>query len=106
MSLNGKRKPNLHAFGKISEIDKSITWPNIEVKMIFSPPKGRQRKNVHNLSRSSSEGDSPLHKKSKIDQESQENLVKVHDFVKKLEEKQNKKQKYKQANLNFLSKSK
>ena len=35
--------------------------------MIFSPPKGRPRKNVHTLSRSSSEGDSPLDKKSKFD---------------------------------------
>ena len=74
--------------------------------MIFSPPKGRTRKNVHTLSRSSSEGDSPLHKKTKIDQESQENVVKVHDFVKKLEERQNKKPKYKQSTLNFPSNTK
>ena len=104
-------EPDLNAFGKISEIDNAIIWPNIEVKMIYSPPKGRTRKNVHNLSRSSSEGDSPLHKKSKIDnetndKETQENVVKVNDFVKKLEERQNKKQKYKQSTLNFPSNKK
>ena len=79
--------------------------------MIFSPPKGRTRKNVNNLSSSSSEGDSPLHKKSKIDnetndKETQENVVKVNDFVKKLEERQNRKQKYKQSTLNFPSNKK
>ena len=99
-----ENQPNLSIFGEISGIDSSIKWPNIEVKQIFSPPKGRHRKNVHNILDSSSEGSSPAHKKTKMEEE---NTMKVHEFFKKLEEKQATKLKYTQAKLNFpASKSK
>ena len=52
-------------FGEISSIDLSIKWPQIDVKAITSPPKGRSRKNVHNMSYSDS--DSPDKKKLKKD---------------------------------------
>ena len=46
----------------------SVKWPQVEVKYITSPPKGRVRKNIHNLSDSSgSESASPDHKKRKED---------------------------------------
>ena len=41
---------DLTIFGDISEIESSIIWPGVEVKQIFSPPKGRQRKNIYNIS--------------------------------------------------------
>ena len=91
-------EPDLTAFGEIGEIDISIKWPNVEVKQVFSPPKGRPRKNVHNISDSSSEGSSPANKRTKVDEE---NSQKVQDFVKKLEAKQARKTKYTQAKTAF-----
>ena len=78
-------EPDLSIFGEIEEADSSILWPGVEVKQIFSPPRGRQRKNINNISDTSSEGSSPAHKKSKVEEE---NTQKVLEFVKKLEEKQ------------------
>ena len=92
---------DLNVFGEIAEIDLSINWPNVEVKEITSPPKGRSRKNVHNLSDSSVEGSSPVNKKTKVDDE---NIQKVQDFVKKLEEKQAKKAKFTQSKIAFPKK--
>ena len=86
----------------------------MDVKGITSPPKGRSRKNVHNLSYSDS--DSPDKKKMRKDSKKEssgkdtsldkkdsdaldeENLKKVADFVKKLEAK---KVKYSQSRINF-----
>ena len=73
---------NLEVFGKLSNIDLSIKWPSVQVKDISSPPKGRQRKNVHKISSSSNEeSDSPLHKKAKNNDddtsEDEENRKKV-----------------------------
>ena len=82
---------DLESFGEITNIEPTITWPTVEVKSITSPPKGRSRKNVHNMSDSSVEGDSPLNKKSRMEED---NNQKVQDFVKKLEAKQVKKVKY------------
>ena len=92
---------DLDSFGEISDIDTTITWPTVEVKSITSPPKGRSRKNVHNMSDSSVEGDSPLNKKSRMEED---NNQKVQDFVKKLEAKQAKKVKYTQSKLAFPTK--
>ena len=95
---------NLEVFGKLSNIDLSIKWPSVQVKDISSPPKGRQRKNVHKISSSSNdESDSPLHKKVKNDNDvsDEENRKKVSDFVKKLEAKNAKKTKYSQTKINF-----
>ena len=104
-------------FGEISPIDLSIKWPQIDVKAITSPPKGRSRKNVHNMSHSESE--SPEKKKMKKDpkknavkenpedaakasddaeESDEEKMKKVADFVKKLEAK---KGKYTQSKINF-----
>ena len=83
---------------QILDIDLNISWPSIEVKQITSPPKGRARKNIHNISKSGSESDSPDHKRSRINEE---NLQKVQDFVKKLE---SKKTKFTQSKLNFSKK--
>ena len=94
-------EPDLNAFGDIAEIDMSVKWPNIIVKQIYSPPKGRSRKNVHNISDSSVEGESPVSKRSKAEDE---NSQKVQDFVNKLEEKQTKKVKYTQAKIPFTKK--
>ena len=93
-----ERERDLHCFGEISDIDLNIAWPSIEVKQITSPPKGRTRKNIHNISKSGSESDSPDHKRSRINEE---NLQKVQDFVKKLE---SKKTKFTQSKLNFSKK--
>ena len=93
-----ERERDLHCFGEISDIDLSIKWPSIEVKQITSPPKGRTRKNIHNLSRSGSESESPDQKKTRINEE---NIQKVQDFVKKLE---SKKTKYSQSKINFSKK--
>ena len=93
-----ERELDLSIFGEISEIDMSIKWPFIEVKDITSPPKGRTRKNIHNISKSGSETGSPSPKKSKIDEE---NILKVQDFVKKLESRKNK---FTQSKLGFPKK--
>ena len=85
---------DLNVFGDISDIDMSVMWPVTEVKQITSPPKGRERKNVHKLS-SKSDDDSPDKKKKKTSQspkenEDQENQKKVAEFVQNLEKKHKK----------------
>ena len=90
-----EREFNLSIFGEIAEIDMSLKWPFIEMKEITSPPKGRSRKNLHNISKSGSESESPEHKKCKIQEE---NMQKVHEFVKTLE---SRKTKFMQSKLSF-----
>ena len=90
----------------------SIKWPHVEVKGITSPPKGRSRKNVHNLSKSSDEESSPVAKKAKRGEnekvqeqeteEEEEQSQKVIAFVKKLEAKASKK--FTQTKLDFPKK--
>ena len=97
---------DLNVFGDISDIDLNVLWPVAEVKQITSPPKGRNRKNVHKLS-SNSENDSPDKKKTKTSQspkekEDQENQKKVADFVHNLEKKAGNK-KYRQSKIKLTS---
>ena len=97
-------------FGEISPIDMSIKWPQLEVKSITSPPKGRSRKNVHNTSKSSDEESSPAAKKvkrsekekEKAEEEAEEQTQKVYAFVKKLEARSSKK--FTQTKLDFPKK--
>ena len=100
---------NLEEFGKIRPIDMSIKWPQVEVKNITSPPKGRQRKNVHNISKSSDDETSPAAKRMKSgpnekvneknEDKEEERTQKVVAFVKKLEAKSQKK--FNQTKLDF-----
>ena len=95
---------DLNVFGDISEIDMTVMWPVAEVKQITSPPKGRERKNVHKLS-SNSDDDSPDMKKKKMlqspkDKEDQENQKKVAEFVQNLEKKN---KKYTQSKIKLTS---
>ena len=90
-----EREKDLNCFGEIAEMDMTIKWPSVDVKQISLPPKGRVRKNVHNLSQSGSESGSPEAKRSRIQEE---NLQKVQDFVKKLEAR---KPKFTQSKINF-----
>ena len=98
---------NLEEFGVISPLDMTIKWPQVEVKSITSPPKGRSRKNVHNISKNSDEESSPVAKKPKRSEkgkkedegEDQDQTQKVYAFVKKLEAKSNKK--FSQTKLDF-----
>ena len=82
---------DLNVFGEISDIDLNVLWPVSEVKMITSPPKGRKRKKVHDVSLTSDSG-SPDPKRTKEvkspkEKEDIENKKKVADFVKNLEKK-------------------
>ena len=82
---------DLNVFGELSDIDMNVLWPVTEVKQITSPPKGRKRKNVHDVS-TNSDNESPDKKKSKSSQspkekEDLENKKKVADFVQNLEKK-------------------
>ena len=77
-----EREKDLNCFGEIAEMDMTIKWPSVDVKQISLPPKGRVRKNVHNLSQSGSESGRSEAKRSRIQEE---NLQKVQDFVKKLQ---------------------
>ena len=90
-----EREKDLNCFGEIAEMDMTIKWPSVDVKQISLPPKGRVRKNVHNLSQSGSKSGSPEAKRSLIQEE---NLQKVQDFVKKLEAR---KPKFTQSKINF-----
>ena len=58
---------------------KNGLCPLKEIKKIYSPPKGRNRKNVHNMSQSSSDEASPNNKRSRAEDE---NIQKVQDFIK------------------------
>ena len=82
---------DLNVFGEISDVDLNVLWPVSEVKSISSPPKGRKRKKVHDVSLTS-EGSSPDPKRTKEvkspkEKEDAENKRKVADFVKNLEKK-------------------
>ena len=82
---------DLNVFGDLSDIDLNVMWPVTEVKQITSPPKGRKRKNIHDVS-TNSDNESPDKKKSKSSQspkekEDLENKKKVADFVQNLEKK-------------------
>ena len=78
-------------FCKIQESMSMPLWPVSEVKSITSPPKGRKRKKVHDVSLNSDSG-SPDSKRTKEvqspkEKEDLENKKKVADFVKNLEKK-------------------
>lgn len=77
----------------------SINWPYVTVKEITLPPKGRACKNVHNISKSEDEDQSPLAKKSRG---GDPDSLKVFEFVKKLECRA--KSKYAQSKINFPKK--
>ena len=85
-----EREKDLICFAEIAEMDMTIKWPSVDVKQISSPPKGRVRKNVHNLSQSGSKSGSPEAKISLIQE--------VQDFIKKLEAR---KPKFTQSKINF-----
>ena len=82
---------DLNVFGELSDIDFNVLWPVSEVKSITSPPKGRKRKKVHDVSLNSDSG-SPDPKRTKDvqspkEKEDIENKRKVAEFVKNLEKK-------------------
>ena len=82
---------DLNVFGELSDIDLNVLWPVTEVKMITSPPKGRKRKKVHDVSMNS-DNESPDTKKTRSSQspkekEDLENKKKVADSDKNLEKK-------------------
>ena len=82
---------DLNVFGELSDIDFNVLWPVSEVKSITSPPKGRKRKKIHDVSLNSDSG-SPDSKRTKEvqspkEKEDLENKKKVADFVKNLEKK-------------------
>ena len=82
---------DINVFGVLSDIDMNVLWPVVDMKQITSPPKGRKRKNVHDVSMNSDSG-SPDSKRTKESQspkekEDIENKKKVADFVKNLEKK-------------------
>ena len=97
---------DLNVFGEISDIDLNVLWPVSEVKMITSPPKGRKRKKVHDVSLNSDSG-SPDPKRTKEvkspkEKEDIENKKKVADFVKNLEKKSGNK-KFTQTKIKLTS---
>ena len=83
-------------------------WPVMDVKEITSPPKGRKRKNVHEMSMNSdAEAESPYKKRSKSAQsqdvfDDPENKKKVAAFVMNLERK-NGNRKFSQTKIKFTS---
>ena len=82
---------DLNVFGEVSDIDFNVLWPVSDVKSITSPPKGRKRKKVHDVSLNSESG-SPEPKRTKDvqspkEKEDIENKRKVAEFVKNLEKK-------------------
>ena len=103
-----EREYDLEVFGKISDPDMEKKWPATEVKNITSPPKGRVRKNVHNIS-NTSETESLEAKRKKTDRDTdqeleltdEENTAKVQAFIKKIEAK---KVKYTQQKIQFYRK--
>ena len=81
-------------------------WPVMDIKEITSPPKGRKRKNVHDMSyNSEADKESPTRKRSRSAQDvldDPENQKKVAAFVMDLEKK-NANRKFSQAKINFPS---
>ena len=96
---------DLNVFGVLSDIDMNVLWPVVDVKQITSPPKGRKRKNVHDVS-FNSDAESPYKKKPKNSQspdvDDPENKKKVADFVKNLEKK-NVNKKYTQTTIKITA---
>ena len=97
---------DLHVFGVLSEVDMNVLWPVMDVKEITSPPKGRKRKNVHEMSMNS-DAESPYKKRSKSAQspdvfDDPENKKKVAEFVMNLEKK-NCNRKFSQTKIKFAS---
>ena len=97
---------DLNVFGVLSDVDMNVLWPVQEVKQVSSPPKGRKRKNVHEVSYTS-DGDSPYKKRPKSSQSPEEyddpeNKKKVAEFVKNLEKKNGNK-KYTQTTIKLTS---
>ena len=88
-----------------------MMWPQVEVKTITSPPKGRVRKNVHNLF-TNNDNKSPAHKRAKKgkitireqdrnrgqEQEDTNNAMKVQAFIQMIKAK---KRTYTQQKINF-----
>ena len=97
---------DLHVFGVLSEVDMNVLWPVMEVKQITSPPKGRKRKNVHDMSMNS-DAESPYKKRPKSAQspdvlDDPEKNKKVAEFVMNLEKK-NGNRKFSQTKIKFAS---
>ena len=97
---------DLHIFGILSEWDSNIMWPVVDLKEITSPPKGRKRKNPHEISvTSETEAENPSKKRSMSAQsqallDDPENQKKVAAFVKDLERK-NGGRKFSQSRIKF-----
>ena len=96
---------DLNVFGVLSDIDMNVLWPVVDVKQITSPPKGRKRKNIHDVS-FNSDAESPYKKKSKTSQspdvDDPDNKRKVAEFVKNLEKK-NVNKKYTQTTIKITA---
>ena len=96
---------DINVFGELSDIDMNVLWPVVDVKQITSPPKGRKRKNVHDVS-INSDNESPEKKKSKQSQSPEfddpENKRKVAEFVMNLEKKNGNK-KYTQTKIKIAA---
>ena len=97
---------DLHVFGVLSDWDSNVMWPVMDIKEITSPPKGRKRKNVHDLSNNSeADKESPTRKRSRSAQDvldDPENQKKVAAFVMDLEKK-NGSRKFTQSKIKFAS---
>ena len=97
---------DLHVFGVLSDWDSNVMWPVVDLKEITSPPKGRKRKNVHEMSvNSETDAESPNKKRSKSAQsqaflDDPENKKKVAAFVNDLERK-NGGRKFSQSRIKF-----
>ena len=97
---------DLNVFGEVADIDFNVLWPVSDVKSITSPPKGRKRKKVHDVSLNSESG-SPEPKRTKDvqspkEKEDIENKRKVAEFVRNLEKKSGGK-KYTQTKIKLTS---
>ena len=97
---------DLNVFGEVADIDFNVLWPVSDVKSITSPPKGRKRKKVHDVSLNSDSG-SPEPKRNKDvqspkEKEDIENKRKVTEFVRNLERKNGGK-KYTQTKIKLTS---
>ena len=99
---------DLHVFGVLSDWDSNVMWPVMDIKEITSPPKGRKRKNVHDMSSNSeADAESPNRKRSRSAQsqdvfDDPENKKKVAAFVMDLEKK-NGNRKFTQSKIKFAS---
>ena len=97
---------DLQVFGTISEADMNVMWPVMDLKQITSPPKGRKRKTVHDLSMNS-DVESPYKKRPKPTLspdvfDDPDNKKRVAKFVMNLEKK-NANRKFSQTKIKFTS---